>query len=360
MTPREAPSPRGPGATSSCATCSLRATSHSPYTTRAPPRRCLRPRTSMRPASRRSKARVGYFTSWVQQQVVERYGAPRAFDGACASRPRSTRSAGAAEQAINNYLADPSGPSASLVAIRNATGEVRAMVVGRSYARAPSICHQRGSASPVLFKAFDLAAALESGISPESTWPPAEAVHRADSPRPEKFVSTTTKARTPVQHAARRHRLLRQLDLRRSRAESRYPPHRPPGARDGDHHPAPTNPAMTIGGSRSASRRWTWRTPTRRSRRRPAVSGTAGEDYGPVSLQQVDAGTQTLPDGAHRDVDHVITKPGCRHPWPPRDLDARIVVQYGTGRAARSACRRREDGHDDQYGDAWFVGWDGK
>ena len=57
---------------------------------------------------------AGYFTSWVQQQVIERYGAPRAFGGGL--RIKTTLDLAlqkAAEQAINGYLAYSGGPSAS-------------------------------------------------------------------------------------------------------------------------------------------------------------------------------------------------------------------------------------------------------
>ena len=134
---------------------------------------------------------VGYFTSWVQQQVVERYGAPRAFDGGL--RITTTLDLDmqrAAEQAINNYLADPSGPGASLVAIENSTGEVRAMVGGRSYANSPFNLATSGQRQPgSSFRAFDLAAALEDGISPESTWASKQKLFIVHSRRgPERFV----------------------------------------------------------------------------------------------------------------------------------------------------------------------------
>src|SRR5580704_13145454 len=51
---------------------------------------------------------VGYFTSWVQQQVIERYGAPRVFDGGL--RIKTTLDLElqrSAEQAVNNYLSYP-------------------------------------------------------------------------------------------------------------------------------------------------------------------------------------------------------------------------------------------------------------
>jgi penicillin-binding protein 1A len=115
---------------------------------------------------------AGYFTSWVQQQIIERYGAPRAFDGGL--KIKTTLDLGlqrAAEQAVNAYLANPSGPTASLVAIENSTGEVRAMVGGRSYSESPFNLATEGERQPgSSFKAFDLAAALEDGISPGSVW----------------------------------------------------------------------------------------------------------------------------------------------------------------------------------------------
>jgi penicillin-binding protein 1A len=115
---------------------------------------------------------AGYFTSWVQQQIIERYGAPRAFDGGL--KIKTTLDLGlqrAAEGAVGSYLANPSGPTASLVAIENSTGEVRAMVGGRDYNSTPFNLATEGERQPgSSFKAFDLAAALEAGISPGSVW----------------------------------------------------------------------------------------------------------------------------------------------------------------------------------------------
>ena len=91
---------------------------------------------------------TGYFTDWVRQQVIDRYGPQRAFDGGLTIRTTLDLDLQrAAETAVNNYLAAPSGPSASLVAIDNATGEVRAMVGGRDFKSARSTWPPRGSAS---------------------------------------------------------------------------------------------------------------------------------------------------------------------------------------------------------------------
>ena len=52
----------------------------------------------------------------------------------------------AAEQAIAGYLPGPGGPTASLVAIENSTGQVRAMVGGRNYNKTPFQPRHRGRA----------------------------------------------------------------------------------------------------------------------------------------------------------------------------------------------------------------------
>src|SRR3954454_5987449 len=114
-----------------------------------------------------------YFTTWVRQQVVDRYGPQRAFEGGL--RVRTTLDFDfqqAAEKAINGRLPYAGGPTASLVAIDNATGEVRAMVGGRDYNQQAFNLATQGQRQPgSSFKPFTLAEALKSGIGPGSVWP---------------------------------------------------------------------------------------------------------------------------------------------------------------------------------------------
>jgi len=79
-----------------------------------------------------------YFTSWVTQQLVDRYGSGEVFGGGLkitSSIDPDMQSA--AVQAIYGRLAGV-GPSASLVAIDNKTGEVKAMVGGGDFTK-PSV-----------------------------------------------------------------------------------------------------------------------------------------------------------------------------------------------------------------------------
>ena len=124
-------------------------------------------------------SRAPYFTSWVKQQVVDRFGAQRAFEGGL--RVRTTNDLelqDAVQEAINAKLAQI-GPSAAVVVLENRTGEVRAMAQGpappggvvKEYNRKPFNLSTQGQRQPgSAFKPFVLAAALRAGISPDSTW----------------------------------------------------------------------------------------------------------------------------------------------------------------------------------------------
>ena len=75
----------------------------------------------------------------------------------------------AAADAIDNWLPTP-GPRASLVAIENKTGEVRAMVGGDDYGKSPFNLATQGQRQPgSSFKPFVLAEALRAA-SPRSVW----------------------------------------------------------------------------------------------------------------------------------------------------------------------------------------------
>ncbi len=114
-----------------------------------------------------------YFTTWVRQQLVDRYGARTAFEGGLTVRTTlDEQLQGAADFAVNKYLANPLGPSAALVAIDNKTGAVRAMVGGRNYAERPFNLATQGQRQPgSSIKPFILAQALKEGFGPGSLWP---------------------------------------------------------------------------------------------------------------------------------------------------------------------------------------------
>ncbi|HEY7018781.1 MAG TPA: PBP1A family penicillin-binding protein [Gaiellaceae bacterium] len=111
-----------------------------------------------------------YFTNYVEQQLIDRYGAGRVFGGGL--RVTSTIDLNIqrfARQAIGKWLNNPNGPSAALVAIDPRTGAVRAMIGGNSYRKSQFNLAVQGERQPgSSFKPFVLATALKDGISPDS------------------------------------------------------------------------------------------------------------------------------------------------------------------------------------------------
>jgi penicillin-binding protein 1A len=310
---------------------------------------------------------AGYFTSWVQQQVIERYGAPRAFDGGLKIKTTlDIELQHAAEHAVNTYLESPEGPTASLVAIENSTGEVRAMVGGRDYSTTPFNLATNGQRQPgSSFKAFDLAAALEDGVSPESEWTSKQKEFIVPGTHgQEKFVVhndegnyTGTNTLTGAT-AFSDNSIYAEVGLKVGTKRIAKLAHRM-----GITTPLSTNPAMTIGGLTVGvtpiDMAHAYETIAHEGRR---VSGTLAENSQPVAIQEVDAGSHQLPDGNHRDVNHVRTKavlpPGVAS---TETSMLETVLQYGTGKAAAiGQFAAGKTGTTSNYGDAWFVGWDSK
>ncbi len=112
-----------------------------------------------------------YFTNYVTDQLVDRFGAPKVYGGGL--RVTTTIDLGLQElarKAIAEHLDDPEGPEAALVALDPKTGNVLAMVGGRNYRESQFNLAVQGQRQPgSAFKPFVLATALEKGISPGTT-----------------------------------------------------------------------------------------------------------------------------------------------------------------------------------------------
>ncbi len=116
-----------------------------------------------------------YFTAWLRQQLVERYGAAKAFFGGL--KVKSTldlRLQEAAEEAVNSYLGY-SPATASVVVIENKNAGIKAMVGGPDFETKPFNLATQGHRQPgSSIKPFILLTALEQGISPYTTYESAE------------------------------------------------------------------------------------------------------------------------------------------------------------------------------------------
>lgn len=112
-----------------------------------------------------------YFTTWLRQVLVDRYGAGRAFGGGL--RIKTTLDYDlqtASEDIVRNTLGGVT-PTSSIVVIDNKTGGIRAMVGGLDYKQRPFNLATNGHRQPgSAFKPFTLVTALENGHSPGETY----------------------------------------------------------------------------------------------------------------------------------------------------------------------------------------------
>ena len=108
----------------------------------------------------------------MKQQLVDTFGTARVFGGGM--RVRTSIDLGLqrlARGAIAKWLPEDDGPSAALVAIDPRDGRVLAMYGGRNFAESQFNLAVQGERQPgSAFKPFALAAALEQGISPTTSF----------------------------------------------------------------------------------------------------------------------------------------------------------------------------------------------
>ncbi len=112
-----------------------------------------------------------YFSTFVRQQLVDRYGAGTAFGGGLKVHTTlDLDMQAAAANAIQSTL-PYGGPSAALVAIDNKTGKIRAIYGGDNYEARPFNLATQGKRQPgSSFKPFTLVTALKAGYGLGSMW----------------------------------------------------------------------------------------------------------------------------------------------------------------------------------------------
>jgi penicillin-binding protein 1A len=316
------------------------------------------PRTVQPPYQSGVTPSTPYFIDWVKQQLVDRYGAQRAFEGGL--KVKTTLDLDlqrSAEQAVSAFLSDPSGPTASLVAIDNQTGAVRAMVGGPNYRASPFNLATQGQRQPgSAFKVFVLAQALREGISPGSVWPSQKRVFVVPHGHGEKFVvrnfanayagSRTLADATTYSDNSVYAAVGIQAGVKRIATLAR---------RMGIRTPVSHNYAISLGGLKQGvtalDMAHAYETLAHRGER---VTGTlAAPGDGPVGVQQVD-----FPGGG-RQVDH----PVLRRVLPASLADTEnsiltTVVQRGTATNANvGQWAAGKTGTTSNYGDAWFIGF---
>jgi len=112
-----------------------------------------------------------YFTTWVRQQLVDRYGAARAYFGGLQIKTTlDLELQRAAQQAVASYLGGIA-PTAAAVVIDNNTAGVKAMVGGPNFEEKPFNLATNGHRQPgSSIKPFILTTALNQGVSSASVY----------------------------------------------------------------------------------------------------------------------------------------------------------------------------------------------
>jgi len=301
-----------------------------------------------------------YFTTWVSQQLVDHFGVRRAFEGGL--RVKTTLDLDvqqAAQQAINQNLGDPNGPSAALVAIDNKTGEVRAMVGGRDYQTRPFNLATQGQRQPgSTVKPFILAAALRKGIGLGSVWESRKRVFDVPGDDGEKFTvnnfdnsySGTRDLGSALTYSDNAVFAAVGLETGTKRISTLI-------GKMGVRSPVSTNPAMTLGAFKQGVSVLDWahayQSFASGGRR---ISGSLGAPkLGPVGIVDVhDVSSGALIARNERSVKRVISREVAQSVTQ----QMQSVVDAGTGRlASYGGFAAGKTGTTENFGDAWFSGF---
>jgi penicillin-binding protein 1A len=299
-----------------------------------------------------------YFTTWMTEHLLDEYPAGKVFAGGLKVRTTiDPELQQAAESAIVGRLAGV-GPDASLVAIKNDTGEVRAMVGGSDFNARPFNLATNGHRQPgSAFKPFILVRALEDGIDPNSTW--------ASQPKELPFIGEKGPELFKVSNyedsylgsaslwsatATSDNSVFAELGMKvKPKRVARL------ANRMGIRTELSTNPAMLLGGLTEGvtplEMAYAYSTIANEGER---VSGTlAPDDTGPVAIQSVEDGDGKVVENDVRKERVFPAKVG----EVAKDMLS-LVVTSGTGEAAQVGDEFiwGKTGTTENYGDAWFVG----
>jgi len=314
-------------------------------------------------------SRAPYFSAWLRQQLVERYGAAKTFFGGL--KVKSTlnlRLQNAAEEAVNSHLGYIP-PTASVVVINNRNAGVMAMVGGPDFATKPFNIATQGRRQPgSSIKPFELITALEQGISPYTTYESAPQEFHYGKHGQETFVvhndegsylgscdlicATTYSDNSIYSQLALEGLKGRTIsDRTRSIAATIH--------KMGYRNPISTNPAMVLGGLEEgvSPLGWAYAYSTI-ANDGDRVSGTLAPDPGdsPVAYTQVtDREGHTIRGGDNDSLhDQVISEGTAKEAKSILET----VVQQGTGTAADigAAGQWGKTGTTEESGDAWFCG----
>jgi penicillin-binding protein 1A len=127
----------------------------------------------LRPGRLYREIREPYFFGYVRDELIAKYGAAQVRSGGMkvytTIKPRYQR---LAEEAIRDTMTEPTDPAAALISISPRTGAIRAMaaVIPNRPKNEFNLLSQARRQPGSTFKTFVLAAAIEMGVNPDSTY----------------------------------------------------------------------------------------------------------------------------------------------------------------------------------------------
>ena len=314
-------------------------------------------------------SKAPYFTAWLRQQLVERYGASKAFfAGLKVKSTLDLRLQGAAEEAVNSYLGY-SPATASVVVLDNHNAGVKAMVGGPNFKTKPFNLATQGHRQPgSSIKPFILLTALEEGISPYTTYESAEQEFSYGKNGQETFVVTNDEgayagtsdivsATTNSDNSVYAQLALEGLkgktvkDRTRSIAGTIH--------KMGYADPISTNPAMVLGGIDPGVTPlgWTYAYTTL-ANGGDRVSGTLAARPGdsPVAYTQVtDQDGHTIKDGDNDSIHTQVIPEGVADE-AKSILETVVCCGTGTNADIGAPGQWGKTGTTEENGDAWFCG----
>ena len=298
-----------------------------------------------------------YFTSWMTEHLLDLYSPGVVFGGGLKVKTTiDPELQVAAESAIAGRLAGV-GPSASLVAIENKTGAVKAMVGGTDFDARPFNLATNGHRQPgSAFKPFILVRALADGVDPNSSWAsmPKELPFKGEK-GPELFKvanyedSYLGTASLWSATASSDNSVFAELGMEvKPKRVARM------ARRMGIRTDLSTNPAMLLGGLEEGvtplEMAYAYSTLANEGNK---VSGTlAPGKTGPVAIREVEG-----PNGTKVN-EEVETRVFPKKVGQVAKDMLSLVVTAGTGEAAQVGDEFiwGKTGTTENYGDAWFVG----
>jgi penicillin-binding protein 1A len=314
-------------------------------------------------------SKAPYFTAWLRQQLVERYGAAKAFFGGL--KVKSTLDLHlqeAAEEAVNSYLGY-SPATASVVVLDNHNAGVKAMVGGPNFETKPFNLATQGHRQPgSSIKPFTLITALNEGISPETVYESAPQEFHFGKHGQETFtvqndehsylgscsiICATTYSDNSI------YAQLALEGLKGKTIEDRTRSIAATIHKMGYNDPISTNPAMVLGGLQDGVTPlgWTYAYSTI-GNNGDRVSGTLAPRPGdsPVAYTRVtDQDGHTIKDGNNDPIHTPVIPEGVAE---EAKSILETVVSSGTGTHANIGASGQwgKTGTTENNGDAWFCG----